>query len=141
MEIEWFNPEDLISKTSDMRVNIWSFSKDLRPNMKLTLRRVKNYTATKSHVENGEEVIDKIGTESFRTELECCGKVLPIAPLKLDSSAEWLLGQWVRQLDPILTKYELNPTPLRPASIDSPDTFVQAITQSTKYKELHQDNV
>lgn len=134
--MDWFEAENLTSKTGDMKSVIWQTSKELRPGLILTLRRVKNYTATVSHKENGEDVIEKQGKDlGHKTELEMCGKTLTIAPLKLESGAEWLLDQWLKQLGPILAKYEANPSSLTVTAVNSPETFIQAVTQSVKYKE------
>lgn len=137
---DWFEDSTLTAKTGDnIRAIIWQVSKELRPGLIVTLRRIKNYTATVSHKEDGEEVIDKQGKDlGHKTELECCGKTLTIAPLKLESGAEWLLDQWIKQLDRILQKYESNPATITVSSINSPETLIQAATQTQKYKDIYE---
>lgn len=113
---DWFGLETMAKH------KLWSVTLNLRPNVPLELRRTRNVPAT--------------GKDSYLTELECCGKTLALAPMKNGANAEWLLGQWVKTLDPILAKYELKPTYTKPTTIDSPESFIQAVVASDKYKEL-----
>lgn len=111
-----------------MKAEIWSRAHDLRPSMPLILRRVKNYTA------NGT------GRESFSTELLCCGKSFTIAPCQNEANAEWLLRGWIKQLDPIFAKYELQNHVMRPTAITDAEDFARAIICSNEYIDKHKEN-
>ena len=119
-----------------MRAVIWKRSKDLRPNLPVTIRRVKNYTATQSHKdESGVEIIDKLGTESgFQTELEILGKILPVAPCKLESNGDWLVAGWIKALSPLMDKYETASFVEKPKTITDADSLIRAVVTSEKYK-------
>lgn len=106
---------------------VWEIEQPLRSNLPLKLRRVKTYSRTGT------------AKDSYSTELECLKKLMPVAPVKDRSSAKWILDKWVKLLDPILAKYEETPSVLKITTINSPDTFMQAVTQTEKYKEKYKD--
>lgn len=114
----------------NMRNTLYEYSKDVRPSMPLTIRRVQNYTSPK----DGEGKVT-----GYCSELVCCGVVMGISHIALESSAQWLLSSWIREMDKALAKYENGQISDKPTAPQNADEYARAILSSTIYKEKHQD--
>jgi cation transport regulator ChaC len=115
-----------------MNAPVFEFSEDVRPNMKLTIRRYQTYTAPR-----GEDPGNVAG---YNTDLVCCGRSMNIAHVQTLEAAKILLHGWVREMDRQLAVYEVQQHLSVPKSVRSPEQFAQAILTSPIYREKYKDN-
>lgn len=109
---------------------LWSLSKDVRPNMPLIIRRVQN-------IATGGEKRGEVG--GYGSELVCCGVTMPIASVKNEAHAPFLLSGWIRELDKALAAHENGQVSSKPESPKNADEFARSILCSTIFKEKYKD--
>lgn len=121
---DWFTEGDKIKNT------LWEYSKDVRPNMSLTIRRAQNIAT------GGEKRGEVSG---YISELLCCGVTMSIASVRNEAHAPFLLAGWMREMDRALAKYENGQISDKPTAPQSADEFARSILCSKIYLDKYKD--